>query len=89
MTRKTYLGCPVEDEGPDPCPKCGATVEGNDPVNGVCQADKLDAVVITDAMVERARDVIAAAYGGVPAIVMKAALEAALRPGKPLTGATR
>lgn len=30
--------CPVENEIPDPCPACGATVEGNDPVRGVCQA---------------------------------------------------
>jgi hypothetical protein len=37
--------CPVielwEDEkaqGDNPCPACGATVSGNDPVNGVCQA---------------------------------------------------
>lgn len=33
-----YAGCPCKDEKPDPCPKCGATVAGNDPVNGVCQA---------------------------------------------------
>jgi hypothetical protein len=31
-------GCPCENEKPDPCPKCGATVAGDDPVNGVCQA---------------------------------------------------
>jgi hypothetical protein len=33
-----FRECPVENEGPDPCPKCGATVSGKDPVNGVCQA---------------------------------------------------
>lgn len=33
-----YLDCPCDEERPDPCPKCGATVAGNDPVNGVCQA---------------------------------------------------
>lgn len=33
-----WRDCPVENESPDPCPKCGATVGGNDPVNGVCQA---------------------------------------------------
>jgi hypothetical protein len=33
-----FRECPVENESPDPCPKCGATVSGNDPVNGVCQA---------------------------------------------------
>jgi hypothetical protein len=30
--------CPCKHERPDPCPACGATVEGNDPVRGVCQA---------------------------------------------------
>lgn len=30
--------CPCEDELPDPCPACGATVSGNDPVRGVCQS---------------------------------------------------
>lgn len=30
--------CPCNEEGPDPCPACGATVSGNDQVNGVCQA---------------------------------------------------
>jgi hypothetical protein len=30
--------CPCKDETPDPCPACGATVEGADPVRGVCQA---------------------------------------------------
>lgn len=33
-----FNDCPVMNESPDPCPKCGATVSGNDPVNGVCQA---------------------------------------------------
>lgn len=47
-------GCPCKYETPDPCPKCGATVKGDDLVNGICQADKLDAVVITDAMIDRA-----------------------------------
>ena len=35
-----FADCPVANESPDPCPKCGATVSGNDPVNGVCQAGK-------------------------------------------------
>ena len=35
MTRPDY--CPDLAENDD-CPACGATVEGNDPVNGVCQA---------------------------------------------------
>ena len=30
--------CPCEKEEPNPCPACGATVSGNDPVRGVCQA---------------------------------------------------
>lgn len=30
--------CPFENEIPDPCPACGATVSGDDPVSGVCQA---------------------------------------------------
>ena len=30
--------CPCYEETPDPCPACGATVSGNDPVRGVCQA---------------------------------------------------
>jgi hypothetical protein len=29
--------CPCKDEQPDPCPMCGATVSGNDAVNGACQ----------------------------------------------------
>lgn len=33
-----FRDCPVENESPDPCPKCGATVSGKDAVNGVCQA---------------------------------------------------
>lgn len=37
MPRPDY--CPCENETPDPCP-CGATVSGNDPVRGVCQARK-------------------------------------------------
>ncbi len=32
--------CPCYDDVPDPCPACGATVAGNDPVRGVCQAMK-------------------------------------------------
>ena len=36
MSRPDY--CPCENETPDPCPACGATAEGNDPVRGVCQA---------------------------------------------------
>lgn len=36
MARPEY--CPCKDEGPDPCPACGATVAGDDPVHGVCQA---------------------------------------------------
>jgi hypothetical protein len=30
--------CPCWEETPDPCPACGATVEGKDKVRGVCQA---------------------------------------------------
>lgn len=33
-----FSGCPCNDETLDPCPKCGATVSGDDAVNGVCQA---------------------------------------------------
>lgn len=33
--------CPCKEETPDPCPACGATVSGNDPVNGVCQARQM------------------------------------------------
>lgn len=40
MSRPDY--CQIPDEGQPgwegPCPGCGATVEGNDPVRGVCQA---------------------------------------------------
>lgn len=49
-----FHGCPVENESPDPCPRCGATVAGDDEVMGVCQAPKLNAVVVTDAMIDRA-----------------------------------
>ncbi len=34
---KQQLYCPCENEETDPCPLCGATVSGNDPVRGVCQ----------------------------------------------------
>jgi hypothetical protein len=34
--------CPCLDESVDPCPRCGATVSGNDAVNGICQADFID-----------------------------------------------
>ena len=36
MPRPYY--CPCIEETPDPCPACGATVGGKDPVRGVCQA---------------------------------------------------
>ncbi len=36
MTRPDY--CPCENEQMTPCPACGATIEGKDPVRGVCQA---------------------------------------------------
>lgn len=36
MPRLVY--CPCNDDKPDPCPACGATVSGNDPVRGICQA---------------------------------------------------
>ncbi len=29
--------CPCHEEKPDPCPLCGATVSGDDKVNGICQ----------------------------------------------------
>lgn len=29
--------CPCQNEQPDPCPLCGATVDGNDRLHGVCQ----------------------------------------------------
>lgn len=32
--------CPCFEETPDPCPACGATVDGKDKVHGVCQARK-------------------------------------------------
>lgn len=38
MTRPLYCQC--ADESPDPCPACGATVDGNDRVNGICQAQR-------------------------------------------------
>lgn len=42
MARPEYCEALDEDEFPDvPCPACGATVAGNDPVRGVCQARKL------------------------------------------------
>lgn len=33
-----FIDCPCNEESPDPCPKCGATVKGDDAVHGVCQA---------------------------------------------------
>jgi hypothetical protein len=42
---KRIMRCPImelweddEEQGDKPCPACGATVSGKDPVNGVCQA---------------------------------------------------
>lgn len=32
------LYCPCKEDSPDPCPACGATASGDDPVHGVCQA---------------------------------------------------
>lgn len=52
MARPEY--CPCHSETPDPCPACGATVSGRDPVRGVCQARKgayrppLVTLVLTD-----------------------------------------
>jgi hypothetical protein len=36
MARPNY--CPCVNGQPDPCPACGATISGNDPVRGFCQA---------------------------------------------------
>lgn len=74
---RTFLGCPVYDETPDPCPRCGATVAGNDPVRGECQAPKLNAVVVTDDMVEAAREAVGL-HVGISARTMRLALEAGL-----------
>ena len=78
----TFRGCPVENETPGPCPRCGATVSGNDIVNGICQAPKLDAIVISDKMVDAA---LTAWFASPPSETdqglersMRAALEAAL-----------
>lgn len=38
FVRRRPIYCPCDEETPDPCPECGATVSGNDAVNGVCQA---------------------------------------------------
>lgn len=40
MSRPDYCEIPGDDQpgGREPCPQCGATYEGNDPVRGVCQA---------------------------------------------------
>ena len=32
--------CPCESESPEPCPACGATIDGKDPVRGICQATR-------------------------------------------------
>jgi hypothetical protein len=48
--------CPCEDEKPDPCPKCGATVSGNDPVHGRCQAGaQFDEILRLKDIIKRAR----------------------------------
>ena len=31
------LYCPCNNDAPDPCPLCGATLRGDDPVRGICQ----------------------------------------------------
>lgn len=79
----SFQGCPVENETPDPCPRCGATVAGKDAVNGICQAPKLDAVVVTDRMIDLA---LKAWFASPPSETdqglersMRAALEAAFR----------
>lgn len=38
MTRPDYCPDDMSEETDDPCPACGATVSGKDPVRGVCQA---------------------------------------------------
>lgn len=37
---KRPLYCSADDESV-PCPACGATADGNDPVRGVCQAIRM------------------------------------------------
>lgn len=32
--------CPCDDDKPDPCPACGATISGKDKVFGRCQAKR-------------------------------------------------
>lgn len=39
MKRIEY--CPCDNDAPDPCPACGATLSGDDPVRGICQAESL------------------------------------------------
>jgi hypothetical protein len=51
--------CPCFDESLDPCPRCGATVSGNDAVNGICQADFIDKS-IADAITALRADLAAA-----------------------------
>lgn len=34
------LYCPCDNDQPDPCPLCGATLAGDDPHRGVCQHPK-------------------------------------------------
>lgn len=39
-----FRGCQAKgDDDPSPCPRCGATVSGNDQVRGVCQAPEINA----------------------------------------------
>jgi len=33
----TWDDCPMDNDEEVSCPVCGATISGNDPVNGVCQ----------------------------------------------------
>ncbi len=33
--------CPCDDDKPDSCPVCGATISGNDKHHGICQARSL------------------------------------------------
>lgn len=65
--------CPCFDETVDPCPRCGATVAGNDAVGGVCQADFMDKAL--GDQVERLRAALHATIARPTGVVPDIALE--------------
>jgi hypothetical protein len=49
------MKCPCDNGIPDPCPLCGATVSGQDAVNGICQVNGITSHVRNQILDQAAR----------------------------------